>query len=50
MIGTGRVGVSAMLTYYDRISQRHYLKPRYKWAIWAFVAGMAFGVIMAWLT
>lgn len=38
-----------MLTYYDSISQRRYLKPRYKWAIGAFIAGVLIGMAAAWL-
>jgi hypothetical protein len=41
--------VPAMLRYYDQVTRRHHLKPRYKWAAWAFAAGLVFGMVMAWL-
>lgn len=33
--------------YYDRLEGRERLKPRYKWAALAFLAGLAAGMLFA---
>jgi hypothetical protein len=33
--------------YYDHLEGRERLKPRYKWAALAFVAGLATGILFA---
>ena len=38
-----------MLTYYDATQGRVRLKRRYVWAWWAFVAGVALGVVVGHL-
>jgi len=34
------------ITYYDHTSARVRIKPRYKWAVAAFVAGICFGALL----
>ena len=35
-----------MLTYYDSREARNRIKPRYVWGFWAFLLGMASGMLL----
>jgi hypothetical protein len=37
------------IRYYDHTLARHRIKNRYKWAAWAFLAGMLAGMVFAWM-
>lgn len=35
-----------MLTYYDSREARNRIKPRYVWGFWAFLSGVAVGMLL----
>lgn len=38
-----------MITYYDHTLGRERIKRRYLWAAWSFLAGAAFGALVAFV-
>jgi hypothetical protein len=37
------------IRYYDNVEGRERLKPRYKWAAFAFAAGLIFGIVFGYI-